>query len=282
MISEVLPSLSAASTPVRHIPANAKGRDFVAGDLHGERLLLKKFMDQVHFDPAADRVISVGDLVDRGPDSPGTLALLAEPWFFAVKGNHECMLLDCLREYAHSGRPGLACAHYFFNGGDWLSGHLESGAGLRAGSPLQDLVGVLANLPLLLVVGKGKAGRYNVVHAELPAGMQDADVDALVSETTGALQDILIWSRRIMGKEPWDGLPSRNGLSPTYCGHTVSATVRMRDGHICLDTGACLPHFNALRRGEGFGLSIANPASGEIWRVDAESLYVSHTWHKSA
>lgn len=282
MRETLLNRLSAEARPVHFMPRNDKGRDFVVGDLHGERLLLEKFMGHVDFNPAVDRVLSVGDLVDRGPDSPGTLALIAEPWFFAVKGNHECMLLDCLREYAEGGQPGFACAHYFFNGGDWLAEHLEAGIGLRADSPLCGLVGTLAGLPLLRVVGKGKACRYNVVHAELPAGMRDAQVDAFAAEATATLRDSLIWSRRIMGREAWNGGPLRNGLSPTYCGHTVSAMVRMRDGHVCLDTGACLPYFNPLQRGAGFGLSIANPASGDIWRVDADNLYVSHAWYKTA
>lgn len=39
-------------------------------------------------------MLSVGDLVDRGPDSIGCLKLLEAPWFHAVMGNHEQLLLN--------------------------------------------------------------------------------------------------------------------------------------------------------------------------------------------
>lgn len=73
--------------------SNAHGRDYIVGDLHGCTNMLLALLDHVQFDPAADRVFSVGDLVDRGPDSEGCLALLEHPWFHAVLGNHDAMLL---------------------------------------------------------------------------------------------------------------------------------------------------------------------------------------------
>ena len=42
-------------------------RHLIVGDVHGclDELLL--LLDRLHFDPASDVLISVGDLVDRGP-----------------------------------------------------------------------------------------------------------------------------------------------------------------------------------------------------------------------
>src|SRR5258706_5182448 len=74
------------------LPRNAAGRDLVVGDLHGHRSLLEHELDKLAFDPGRDRVLSVGDLIDRGPQSLGTLSLIDEPWFHAVLGNHELML----------------------------------------------------------------------------------------------------------------------------------------------------------------------------------------------
>jgi len=67
-------------------PANTLGRDFIVGDLHGCRSLLEDLLAEVAFDGARDRLFSVGDLVDRGPDSEGCLELLKEPWFYPVLG----------------------------------------------------------------------------------------------------------------------------------------------------------------------------------------------------
>lgn len=78
---------------VRVLPSNQIGRDFVVGDLHGCFDLLDRLLDHVRFDPACDRLFSVGDLIDRGPDSLRSLGFLGAPWFYAMKGTREHMLL---------------------------------------------------------------------------------------------------------------------------------------------------------------------------------------------
>ncbi|MBK8993858.1 MAG: metallophosphoesterase [Gammaproteobacteria bacterium] len=78
------------------MPPNRRGRDFVVGDLHGYLGALQDALARAGFDPGCDRLFSTGDLIDRGPDSPGCAALLGEPWFYAVRGNHEDMLLRVL------------------------------------------------------------------------------------------------------------------------------------------------------------------------------------------
>jgi hypothetical protein len=51
--------------PVLRLPANTRGRDFVVGDIHGTFYVLEQALAAVGFDPARDRVICVGDLIDR-------------------------------------------------------------------------------------------------------------------------------------------------------------------------------------------------------------------------
>ena len=84
---------------IRTLPSNDQGRDYVVGDLHGCRQLLDQLLEFVDFSPENDRLFSVGDLIDRGSDSLGCLALLEKPWFYAVRGNHEEMLLDFAWKY---------------------------------------------------------------------------------------------------------------------------------------------------------------------------------------
>jgi len=76
------------------IPSNKYGRDFVVGDIHGQIDLFREALSFEGFNPKQDRVFSVGDLIDRGPDSLACLELLNQRWFYAVRGNHEQMMID--------------------------------------------------------------------------------------------------------------------------------------------------------------------------------------------
>ncbi len=80
----------------KYFPKNHLGRDFVIGDLHGMFHTLEAMMETVSFDKNADRLFSVGDLVDRGPQSERILQFLDEPWFHAIQGNHEQLLLQSI------------------------------------------------------------------------------------------------------------------------------------------------------------------------------------------
>ncbi|MDD4967531.1 metallophosphoesterase, partial [Halothiobacillus sp.] len=79
-------------TLFKQLLINPNGRDFVVGDIHGNLARLEKVLDYHQFKPESDRLIAVGDLINRGTDSLNTLRLLSEPWFFSVAGNHERMI----------------------------------------------------------------------------------------------------------------------------------------------------------------------------------------------
>ena len=57
------------SSRTRRFERNARGRDFVVGDVHGHFDTLERLLEAVDFDASADRLFSVGDLVNRGPAS---------------------------------------------------------------------------------------------------------------------------------------------------------------------------------------------------------------------
>ncbi len=71
---------------------------WVVGDLHGCYTNLMKKLETIGFDTKKDLLISVGDLVDRGTENVECLELITFPWFRAVRGNHEQMMIDGLSE----------------------------------------------------------------------------------------------------------------------------------------------------------------------------------------
>ena len=83
------------------------------GDVHGEKAVLETLLEQLGYDPEGGhsqgrRLVFLGDLVDRGPDSPGVLdivmALCASGAAHCIMGNHELAILR--------GIPG--------HGNDWI------------------------------------------------------------------------------------------------------------------------------------------------------------------
>ncbi|THD44389.1 MAG: hypothetical protein DI608_00370, partial [Rothia mucilaginosa] len=109
--------------------------------------------DAVGFDPAIDRLFSVGDLVDRGPHSEAALEWLARPWFHAVQGNHEALAITRVR----GGRLDLEM--YRAAGGSWFL-DLPRKAQLR-------FVERFEQLPIAIEV-ESAAGLVGLLHADSP------------------------------------------------------------------------------------------------------------------
>jgi len=63
------------------------------GDIHGQTGHLKALLEQIPI-KADDRIVFLGDLIDRGPDTPGVLRLIRQrresQEVILLRGNHEC------------------------------------------------------------------------------------------------------------------------------------------------------------------------------------------------
>jgi len=64
-------------------------RRIFVGDIQGCREPLERLLAAVAFVPGRDRLLPVGDLVNKGPDSPGTVQLLMQLGAEPVVGNHD-------------------------------------------------------------------------------------------------------------------------------------------------------------------------------------------------
>lgn len=91
-----------------------EGKVYVVGDVHGYYNKLMDALDEIDFNREKDILISVGDLIDRGPDSWKCLNLINEPWFYSCLGNHEDLMFRGLLDGSH---PHYRC--WIENGGDW-------------------------------------------------------------------------------------------------------------------------------------------------------------------
>jgi serine/threonine protein phosphatase 1 len=76
--------------------------DYAIGDIHGCLDKVVRLLEVLRYDPATDRLIFLGDYIDRGPDSKGVLDLLlhlqqANPANVFLMGNHEDNFLTYLQ-----------------------------------------------------------------------------------------------------------------------------------------------------------------------------------------
>ncbi|MCX7666293.1 MAG: serine/threonine protein phosphatase [Gemmataceae bacterium] len=77
-------------------------RTFAMGDIHGCRSALDRLLSELQLKPQ-DRLITLGDYIDRGPDSAGVLNRLIELRtkcdLIPLRGNHEMMMLAARSSY---------------------------------------------------------------------------------------------------------------------------------------------------------------------------------------
>src|SRR6266566_6148298 len=69
-----------------------EGRTVVVGDVHGCRDETERLLDLVKFGPG-DALYFLGDLLSRGPDPEGVLALIRRTGAKSILGNHDDALL---------------------------------------------------------------------------------------------------------------------------------------------------------------------------------------------
>ena len=71
---------------------------YVVGDVHGHLATFRALIHRLNLS-ADDRVVCLGDMIDRGPDSAGVMKLIrSDERIICIKGNHEHMALQSITE----------------------------------------------------------------------------------------------------------------------------------------------------------------------------------------
>lgn len=212
---------------IQRFGRNDLGRDFVVGDIHGHFRLLEKELHRISFNPMRDRMFSVGDLVDRGPDSIEAIDWIAKPWFLAVRGNHEQMAIGVA-----AGRHSQD--NYAANGGGWF---------LQLPPEHQKLIAKVFDVLPYAIEVQTRKGRVGIVHADIAGDSWDEFTTALELASSNnqrhRLHEICLWSRsRIQAAQAGYKTAPIHDLHELIVGHTPLIEPIYLENVRYIDTGA--------------------------------------------
>ena len=207
----------------------------VIGDVHGCRAELEQLLTELGYVIERDaagrpvsarhpdrRAVFIGDLVDRGPDTPGVLRLVmgmvAAGTAFCVAGNHEAKLLKALRGKNVTRSHGLDASM------EQLDAETEE---FRAGSA-QFIDGLISHYVL-------DGGRLVVAHAGL--------IERYHGRASGRVREFCLYGQTT-GETDEYGLPVRypwateyRGRAVVVYGHTPVPAAEWLNNTVCVDTG---------------------------------------------
>ncbi|MET0846522.1 MAG: metallophosphoesterase [Pseudomonas sp.] len=211
-------------TQVKRFAANMAGRDFAVGDIHGHFTRLQAALDAARFNPTVDRLFSVGDLIDRGPECRDALDWLAKPWFHAVCGNHDDYVVHF---------DTCDVDSWIFNGGSWFT--------QLSLSEQKEFAARFAELPIAIEVETAQ-GLIGIVHADCPFPSWEQLRNELQSpDSSQRLKQVQIrclWSRSRLEQREIQGVA---GLRALVVGHSP-ILVPVRLGNVIhIDTAGWRP-----------------------------------------
>lgn len=128
-------------------------RTIVIGDVHGCLRELEALLAACDVDWSADRVVLVGDLVAKGPDSQGVVQLARERRIQSVLGNHDARVLTFAPGAAAAAPPARSPKHeqvaHTLGAKDWhYLQHLPLYLPLRDHDMIVVHAGLVAGVPL--------------------------------------------------------------------------------------------------------------------------------------
>lgn len=213
--------------PPPHDLRHETGPFDVVGDVHGCHAELVHLLRELGYSaegthPEGRKVAFLGDLVDRGPDTPGVLrlvmAMVAAGNAVSVRGNHEEKLVRALRGHQ---------VH--------VSHGLEHSLDQLARETAQFRAEVLAFCDSLVPHYVLDGGKLVIAHAGLPERYHGSE--------SARMRSLALWgvgtgerdSRGFPVRYPW--AQDYRGAAMVLYGHTPVEEPEWVNGTLCLDTG---------------------------------------------
>lgn len=212
-------------------------RHLIVGDIHGLYSALLKLLDQANYDPASDIVYTVGDMIDRGPRSVDVVEFFRGERRYAIKGNHELMMLN----------PDEWL-------GTWIS---KNGGGIATLKDIRDkeiefgwFQDIVDQFPWVIDVGENdEEHAFRLIHAEMPPGWPESYFQKMLNDAIDH-NDLsfvrCIWGRKLCQAAQTNVkimMPADRGIQfhkerfrTVFVGHTpLSRTMKCGD-HWYIDT----------------------------------------------
>lgn len=212
---------------------------YAIGDIHGQLDLIKRVHARVADDIAkyavsGAKILHIGDLVDRGPDSAGVVQYLLDlhrnaPDMITLKGNHDRMFVTFVQNGGAQDprlRRDLDWLHERLGGRDTLASYGASAADLS--EPASALEAALDKVPpehlafLDALPDHYEGPHHFFAHAGIRPGVPFA----------AQTEDDLVWIRQEFLED------TRSHPKPVVHGHTPVKTVEHHGNRIAIDTGA--------------------------------------------
>lgn len=250
-------------------------KTLIIGDIHGCLTTLQALIAKAG---PVDQIVSVGDLIDRGPDSLGVIQYCIDNNIQVCLGNHELMMLDAMDDWLGLDHPykrmGLLSSDWFANGGSgvfdqltdstlkftdwWLNGGEKTFKSMST-EALRVVVDYFKSLPIYIKLDHEVNG--------LPVVVSHTCLNNYSYEVLNATQDDLrrhatsfVWSRsqandtsgaffNIYGHTPTDyiGIKNSKPLVTKFGVNLDTGCVYPSEGRGVL-TGIILPSFEIIQQ----------------------------------
>lgn len=200
-----------------------KGKLWVVGDIHGCHTLFMNTLTQVGFNFENDLCVSVGDLVDRGPQNLECVGLLSQPWFTSVRGNHEDLCIGGMHDESYK-----RC--HISNGGEWFY--------MLDGQAMHNIAKTFAELPVVLEINhNGK--KYGFVHGHIEQNDWEEFKNTFAEKQQGRNPaELAMWGRDRLNPDATH-YKRVTGVDAVFHGHSVVRQICKRDNVYFVDIGSC-------------------------------------------
>lgn len=224
-----------------------RGRTIVVGDVHGCLEEFEELLKKLQYLPNVDRLIVVGDLIDRGPDSVGVVRKCRELNLEVTMGNHEIKFIK------------------------WWKGNKFYDAHSHYSELNDDDVNYISKMPFYIKLKEDLWVLHAGVKPGIPIDKQKKD-DLTYLRYTDKDRNFISMHKIAKGEAPeamfWTQFWT--GPASVIYGHNVHSlelpkVEEVASGVICwgLDTGCCF----------GGRLSALIIDTGEIVQVQAKKIY---------